>query len=429
MFSVELKHQSINPSNHLIDEFLVLKFLEENSKTDEDILYHLIKWKSAIEYSMHEEARLHAINFLISLGDLSLDSIGYPEPQKRKIIEIFNPLETILKTTLSLKEKGKIRDHLNHTVRVVLFSNYIYGKLKRKNSSEILNKLNIAAIFHDIAYPIEKIKFTAHNFTNETFSHYLNSNAKLDIEISDPTNLLKLLDFVGNLNNYGDPKTKQRIIKLYTKIIVPAIASQGLFEAPHCLSSVVLFLRPLIANYSEMIEQYWKGRINDICDISFAIANHDRKDLLDNSESIDCIISKSLRIADELQEWERDAFDLSFIEKMEFVNNTQGNLLNIVFHLKDRTDGEMDKRKFIPEIYISDKIIGLFPTGSASTLIIDFYMPDQLIVSNLISIIEKSRVKIAPSLSEKGLYIHPELIESNRVRMIVNSDNIILRHI
>jgi hypothetical protein len=418
----------VNPSINNIDEYLVLKFLQNNAETDEDVLSHILKWKSAIEYSKDDESRTHAINFLVCLGNLSLDSIGYPRPQRDNLISIFNPLETILKTAISLNEKGKVRDHLNHTVRVVLFANYIYGKLKKRTTPTTLNKLHIAAVFHDIAYPIEKMKQVAHNITNATFSQYLNSKAKLEIEISDPSNLLNLLNFIGNLN-HSDLKTTQRVNKLYKKIIVPAIASQGLFEAPHCLSSVVLFLRPLIDNYGDIIDQYWKDRINDICDISFAIANHDRKDLLNSGELIDCIISKSLRIADELQEWERDRIELSFINSIELIDGDVGNLVHLKFVLRDRNIGSYEENKFSPDRYIADKINGLYPVGSDSSIIIDFHMPRNLSVSRLLKLIEKGNVIISEHFGDRGLYIDPTFKRSKNVRMTVNTGSIIIRNI
>ena len=115
---------------------------------------------------------------------------------------------------------------------------------------------------------------------------------------------------------------------LYSKVIARAIAGTGIFDAPHCLSSVCLFLRPLVLH---MDSDLWKTRGEEIADICLAMVNHDRsieipKEFISKSASV-------LRVADEFQEWDRDTRELSYVEDVVWEEPDPKELMHLCLYM------------------------------------------------------------------------------------------------
>ena len=124
----------------------------------------------------YKQNRDKAIEFIKGIAEDVFGEVEFSKQDKNKLINVFEPLETILRTAQSLNTRKKIniRDHLSHTIRVILFSNYLftdYYKIKEDESRQ-KRVVFIAAIFHDLAYPIEKIKEIGNNLSKGAFKSY-----------------------------------------------------------------------------------------------------------------------------------------------------------------------------------------------------------------------------------------------------------------
>jgi hypothetical protein len=387
-------------SKHNIDTLLVNTFISENN-FDESINNSLLEWYGALDEREHQSTRDKAIQFLSLLSYEALSVIDYPADERRNLIGIFEPLERLLRTANSLKDFGhddpeNIRDHLSHTVRMVLFTNYLLFQYKLGDKSKIIRQLFIVAIYHDIAYPLEKLKRVAKKLGDATFKQLLNSSGKIDIELNNPDDLLEMLNYFGeivsrleakrtsldktknkkntktNFHNTEDEISRldisiYKIKHIYTEIISPAIAGQGLFDSSHSISSVVLFLMPII--------KHWKGsdtyqalNFDTIIDICLAMAYHDRKN---DPYKLKCKSPKILgimRICDELQEWGRE--DDAYVKDV-IIEKDQATIISIRMIMGDRNRNDTCK----PEVAISNKIKGILPVLSDGIIKVKFQFP------------------------------------------------------
>lgn len=374
-------------TKHNIDTELVNFFI---SKKDYDscINMALLEWYGSLDDKEHEKTREKAIFFLASLSKEVLNVIDYPTEEREKLVGIFEPLEKLLRIAISLKdfENGKaetIRDHLSHTVRNVIFTNYLLSQYRLNSISSLRNQIFIASIFHDLAYPIEKIKKVAKKLGDATFRQLLNSAGKVEIELNNSDDLLQMLNFFGEIrdnliekkNKYIDQRKPIEKIELsiakiehiYKFIINPAIASQGLFDSSHSISSVVLFLRPIIKYWKDS-KAYYDINFDTISDICLSMAYHDRKnDPNEISFEIPEIL-KIMRITDELQEWDRER--LTYIEDVKLVTDTS-SVLSLKIIMKDKNIND----KCRPEKVIPDKIIGILPVIKNECIKVYFTFP------------------------------------------------------
>lgn len=378
-----------------IDNELILHFLDHNP-VNTSIRKNLLDWYALLGEKDFKKNRDKAIEFIRDFAKEVLVQIDFSDEDKDKLINVFEPLETILRTAQSLNLKSNVRDHLSHTVRVILFANYLFYEYFKisQDEAKVKREIFIAAIFHDMAYPIEKIKEIGNNLSEGTFKDLLNSKGKIDFNLNRPNDLLDLIDFWGSLpkrieeeyqsmierasaeNKQKLQKQKEeicrKIIHIYKEIFIPAIAGQGLFNAKHNLSSVVLFLRPILKEWKDSTA-YLNKKIESICDICLAIAYHDRSMVIDNFnnelyKTPIPVIVKMLRIADELQEWDRTRKEESFTESV--LLDKTSDLLQIHFSQKDA-----DKKSCNPYYFIPDKIDGLLPIINGNPLLVTFEMP------------------------------------------------------
>jgi HD superfamily phosphohydrolase len=383
-----------------IDNELILHFLNSN-KFNYSIQKSLLDWYALLEEKDFKKNRDKAIEFIKGIAEDVFGEVEFSKTDKDKLISVFEPLETILRTAQSLNTEKKVnlRDHLSHTIRVLLFANYLfteYYKIK-EDENKLKREIFIAAIFHDLAYPLEKIKAIGYNLSEGTFKELLNSSGKIEFSLNKPKDLLDLLDFWGSLPNrldkeYGDESklknveiieknsSKNKIKHIYKEIIIPAIAGQGLFNTKHNLSSVVLFLRPILKDWKDS-KPYLRKKIDTICDICLAIAYHDRSLSISNFDKEEYkseipLAVKILRIADELQEWDRTQKKESFTEDASLGKSPE--IFNINFLQKDKEitiEGKSDKKECNPCFFIPDKLEGLLPIINHNSLLLEFKLP------------------------------------------------------
>ncbi len=371
----------INAEND-IDNFLLIEYLSKNPNLDKDITIPLTKWFASLKGYDSEKIRKNAKDFLENLAQKSLAELHLPELDQNKLVKIFEPLEKVFKVASSLNEKDRIRDHLSHTVRNFLLANYILEKYEPQHRDKEFRLLSVATIFHDIAYPIQQFKKVAKKLTDSTIKEYLNSTGNLDFEIEEPENLLDILDIWGNLmkinNGNLDKKILYKVEYTYKNIINPTIAGSGIFDAPHCKSSVVLFLRPIINQWKNN-ETYWQSKVDEICDICINMAFHDRKMFPNFNGSFNLSkFGKALRIADELQEWERDEINLSFVKNAKIITGNTDWFLEIFYELKDSIDSKGKIIKCDPIYQIKDKILGLYPICTGENIKLSFSLPNRI---------------------------------------------------
>jgi hypothetical protein len=189
---------------HKIDNELVYHFVKYNSDTYTNLI--LLDWYALLGEKDYEVGRKKAIEFIQRTAERVLKSIDFPEQEIKKLIDVFNPLESILRSAMALhgKEKDllKVRDHLNHTVRNILLCNYLFQFFKpdRQEENKIKEQATVAAIFHDIAYPVQKLKETGNNLSDSTFKNMLNSTGEVNFILSKPDDLLETMTFWANLS-------------------------------------------------------------------------------------------------------------------------------------------------------------------------------------------------------------------------------------
>jgi hypothetical protein len=353
--------------------------------------------------------------FLNNISHEVLNEINYPIRERKELIKSFEPLELLLRTALSLKTYGdksiNVRDHLSHTVRNVLFTNYLLGKFTLDDNSSTRRKLFIAAIFHDIAYPIEKLKKIAKKLGDATFKELLNSKGHIEIELDNPDDLLEMLHYLGNITIIQlqekikkakdnlqlklpkedkdnlevslqiDEQTLQKLQHVYTEIVSKAIAGIGLFDASHSISSVVLFLRPIL-KYWKHSGPYQEINLGPIVDICLAMTYHDRNNLIQNIDRSKFkvpLILRLMRISDELQEWDRE--NNSFIEDVKILYDPV-TLISLEIKLKNK--GLLTEDKCLPELFLPDKIEGILPALEKDEVIkLMFFFPEKFDLSLL----------------------------------------------
>lgn len=381
-----------------IDNELILNFLK-NNQIDFSIQKNLLDWYALLGEKDFKQNRDKAIEFIKGIAEDVLLQIEFSKEDKDKLIGVFEPLETILRTAQSLNVKSNVRDHLSHTIRVILFTNYLFHEYFKitKDETKVKREIFIAAIFHDMAYPIEKIKDIGTNLSEGTFKDLLNSKGKIDFNLNKPNDLLELMDFWGTLpqklakefdnaikstsnsekkKTLGEQKDRisKKIIHIYKEIFTPAIAGQGLFNAKHNLSSVVLFLRPILKEWKDS-PVYLNKKIESICDICLAIAYHDRSMPISNFykkeyETEIPQVVKMLRMADELQEWDRTRKDESYTDSVTLDKSSE--VFSLVLKQKDTK-----KRDCNPIYFVPDKIEGLISIIKTNPLYVEFKLPTE----------------------------------------------------
>lgn len=363
---------------HDIDNELIKYFLINNHSTINEIIKKdVIDWHLALHSQNEKLCRKYAINLVNNLIKENISFLGLnTNLSNEELFKIYEPLENILRITTSLRNDERIRDHLNHIIRNIIFTSYISNYLRFENTNNNLNKLIIACAFHDIAYPIEKLKKVAKNIIDSTLGELISSQGKIDIYINNPEKLLEFLDFWAN-ELYQKLSTEEKVKNsiLYRFTLIPAIAGQGIFESKHCYSSSYIFLRYLYDSHNQD-KNIFKNHFSDIIDICLAISYHDRdrnlKELNDISNYNEII--KILRFVDEIQEWDRDDIEYSYYEDVKI---SSGSGLCFEFYMKNREKGKTDNLQCNPFHVIKDKITGICKLFN-SEIKLSFIFPQNL---------------------------------------------------
>jgi len=439
---------------HKIDNELVCYYIKGNN--DDYTNQILLDWYRLLGKKDFEQGREKAKKFIQETARRVLKSIDFPEHEIQNLIDVFNPLESILRSAMALhgKEENllKVRDHLHHTVRNILLCNYLfrYFKPDRRKENSIKDQVTVAAIFHDIAYPVQKLKQTGKNLSDATFKDMLSSTGKVDFILSKPDDLLEIMIFWGklsvNLEEYFKDKngkkiftsseknrqeqeqknTRTKIEHIYKEVIAPAIAGKGLFDAKHYLSSVVLFLRPIILSDLTKSNNYLERNFDTICDICLAIAYHDREMDFENFSKIEYkteipLIAKILRIADELQEWDRVRKKYMYLK--DEIINTKSTSLIIDIKMKDNKMEDEILKKCKPEKFIPDKIIGLSPIIDSDRVEMNIEFPKDVDFHELKTKITNKEEDYEKYLKGKFSYKKGE----SRIQLIFNQKKVQLK--
>jgi hypothetical protein len=114
------------------------------------------KWIKTQE-DQKKEAASKLISYLIQ-NLLSKDCTAEGKKCSKHLGDTFAHLEELLHTTKGGISKKFYRDHLNHMLRVMILSRAVAMELKDISvSEEEMKLLVLAALFHDIAYPLSEV--------------------------------------------------------------------------------------------------------------------------------------------------------------------------------------------------------------------------------------------------------------------------------
>ena len=355
------------PNKSQPDTFLLNELSGKTPLHGTDNNMYLLEWFAALETGNEGLCRLRAKDFLEKTAKKLAGDLGVSDNRKEHLVKMFEPLDKIFVSAVSLcQKKEHIREHLSHTIRNYLFSNFILPKLSKEHLDKNQKLLGIATVFHDIAYPIEKFKKATHGFGDAFFKDYLDSEGKVDFELAETENFLNVLDFVGSCNH---PQFEY----LYRWVVAPAIAGIGLFDSNHNISSTAIFIRSVFDKWGKH-NTFWQDKEKDLAEICMAITFHDRKmnPFALGDIKFSCV-SKALRIADELQEWGRDEDEKSYVSEVIIDEHpAPDTLLAITISLKNISED----MKCEPDRFMADKIAGLLPAiGNGVKLVLILKFP------------------------------------------------------
>lgn len=353
------------------DTFLLNEMIGKPPLHGIDNNKYLLEWFAALETGNESLCRHRARYFLEKSAEKLASDIGVSDNRKKHLVSMFEPLDRLFVSAVSLRDKGEqIREHLSHTIRNYMFSQYILHRLSKEHFDRNQKLLGLAAIFHDLAYPIEKFKKAARVLSDAFFKDYLDTKGKFDVELVETENFLTVLDFVGN---HDLPVFEY----LYIWVVAPAIAGIGLFDSNHNISSTAMFIRSIYDKYGKH-DTFWKDKEMDIAEICMAITFHDRKMnpfALPNGVKFSCV-AKALRIADELQEWGRDEVENSYVSEVTIDEHPESDtLISLTITLKHISD----EKKCQPHRFMADKLIGLLPViGKSEKLKLTLIFPENI---------------------------------------------------
>ena len=337
----------------------------------------LLSWlyEKADEIKRREWARKF-MNFMIE--DALIETVE-DDQAHRNLIDLFADLEKVFRLAISIESPHvAIRDHLNHTIRDFLLGEFILRKLQPKVELHPLQRFIIATLFHDVAYPVEKVKLAAEKI--QLLPKFLKTQHRQEFEIMGSHDLLNILHVIGSLD-FEPYKT------IYQQMLCPAIAGKGMYEIRHNLSSVVMFLYPIVCQKQDDA-LYWQRQKEALGAICFAIAFHDRK--MWPTVPIGQI-ARALRIADELQEWDRSSGGFAYFNSIR-IKDSNGILFEMDFDIKV---GSNDSN-FKHEVMVADKLIGLVPACDEKKIKLTFVFSKPLNDSfkeDLIDVLQKRWTK------------------------------------
>src|SRR6266498_5100671 len=179
------------PNKSQPDTFLINEMSGKLPMHGIDNNKYLFEWFASLETGNESLCRHRAKDFLVNAAEKLAADLGVSDNRRQHLVKMFEPLDRLFVSAVSLGPKGEhIREHLSHTIRNYLFSHFILSRLSKEQLEKNQKLLGLAAIFHDIAYPIEKFKKATHGFSDAFFRDYLDSEGKVDVELAETENFL-----------------------------------------------------------------------------------------------------------------------------------------------------------------------------------------------------------------------------------------------
>jgi hypothetical protein len=278
------------------------------------------------------------------LKTLLLEAFNESVPARLDIIiDQYAPFEHLHRLFGTLQHSF-LREHLRHLVRDMLLALALREVLphnRRPASEEII----IAALLHDIAYPVEHFRENLYSYTGWLGEHYLAGKFDLKVRLASPDTLADLLHLLGS---------RSELREYYQHVVFPAVAERSLFQTKHSFSGSVIYW----SLFSEDLKSpHPEQRFDRNRRIAEAIALHDRSAMpwgqMDD-------LSTLLRLADELQEWARGGPIRMSVPQIE---DEPGNgKLAIRYDISPGSG--VDAQNPDPVFALTDKILGLWPLCS-----------------------------------------------------------------
>jgi hypothetical protein len=145
----------ISKQDPFVISLLFDKKIIELGKWPESICSEIEDWNEITDYEMQKTKAASLMSNLI-LKILGEDCSSKGKMRSKRLGNALAILEQITTSTRGLARKF-YRDHLNHTIRVALLGRAIGQKSPFNLSSQDLDKLVLASLFHDVAYPLADI--------------------------------------------------------------------------------------------------------------------------------------------------------------------------------------------------------------------------------------------------------------------------------
>lgn len=92
---------------HKIDNELILHFLKTNNFNN-SIQQSLLDWYALLNNKDYKQNRDKAIEFIKGIAEDVFGEVEFSKQDKNKLINVFEPLETILRTAQSLNTRKKL---------------------------------------------------------------------------------------------------------------------------------------------------------------------------------------------------------------------------------------------------------------------------------------------------------------------------------
>jgi HD superfamily phosphohydrolase YqeK len=226
------------------------------------------QWNATTDYELQRTKAAHLITYLIQrILNVHCSSTG--KIRARRLGKALANLEQILISSRNL-EKKFYRDHLNHVIRVALLARAIGKKSPFNLSKADMDKLVLACLFHDVAYPLSEI--------GQSFRSTIRA-------LKDCYNIASGISQGHDIGLIPNKKSLVAVLAIEEKTI-----NKQLEELDHGLLSALEFISYLKGNY-----------LKNYKDVIRAIAFHDPSFGFETDEKLLTI----LILADELQDWGR----------------------------------------------------------------------------------------------------------------------------
>jgi hypothetical protein len=261
------------------------------------------------------------------------------------------PAETLLGSYVHLEKLNNLhaemalqvlREHQQHVFRDLFLSLALRKLLGTTSPPPTV--LALAALLHDIAYPVEKFRTNVAGYAKAISEHYLETSIVPEISIHDADRFLRILDQFGSSDQWSG---------LYSEVVYPSLAEQGLLDARHNLVGATIVLARFAVERLSLTPQL----AGKVAGVAAAIALHDRS-LFPSKQLPLSSTAALLRAADELQEWGRGGGAIEFeMPSLQSELSAEFPCLDMQFTVHKGL-AQPSILKLLP-----DKVLGLWPIG------------------------------------------------------------------